>query len=203
MAYPTKKVGNDQDILAQLERFVDRVGCPARPAEEPRLRGDRRKAERASWSIRLDGKMTLRQFGKLQKRPIRFSERTRRLPNEAPRTRWEAIMAGSVDTHDQQSQPIPAKKLVKVFLPAKFARERHSRSRRSPVRSAAKSGGDDGGGDGDSDQGEPPRPSHKGRIILPAPIQARLIPFSCKANSFPHSRIVHPCRWSLDWRWVA
>jgi len=78
-----------------------------------------------------------------------------------------------------------------------------SRSRRSPVRSAAKAG-DDGGGDGDSDgPGEPPKPSHKGRIILPAPIQARLIPFSCKTKRFPHSRTPHPCRWSMGWRWSA
>jgi len=77
-----------------------------------------------------------------------------------------------------------------------------SRSRRSPVRSSAKS--DDGGGDGDSDgPGEPPKPSHKGRIILPAPIQARLIPFSCKTKRFPHSRTPHPCRWSMGWRWAA
>lgn len=79
-----------------------------------------------------------------------------------------------------------------------------SRSRRSPVRSAAKSGSDDGGGDGDSDgPGEPPRPSCTGRIIPPAPIQARRIPFSCKTNSSPHSRIIHPCSWLMAGRWTA
>ena len=77
-----------------------------------------------------------------------------------------------------------------------------SRSRRSPVRSAAKSGGDDNGGDGDSDQGEPPRPFHKGRIILPAPVQARQFLLTHKPNSFSLSRIVHPCRWSMR-RWSA
>lgn len=202
MAYPTKKLGNDQDILAQLERFVDRVGCPARPAEEPRLRGDRRKAERASWSIRLDGKMTLRQFGKLQKRPIRFSERTRRLPNEAPRTRWEMIMSRIEEAPQQDFQPLPVKRRVNGFRPINSYRERRPSNRRSHCRSAAKS--DNGGGDGDSDgPGEPPRPSHKGRIILPAPVQARRIPFSCKTNSSPHSRIVHPCSWCMDWRWAV
>lgn len=203
MKYPTIIVGNKQGILDQLALFVDQVGCPARPAEEPRLRGERRRAERQSWKVRMNGKQSIRQFNRHQKRSTQFSERKNRLPNEAPRTRWEAIMAGSVDTHDQQSQPIPAKKLVKVFLPAKFARERHSRSRRSPVRSAAKSGGDDGGGDGDSDQGEPPRPSHKGRIILPAPIQARQFLLTHKPNSLSLSRTPHPCHWCMDWRWAV
>jgi len=79
-----------------------------------------------------------------------------------------------------------------------------SRSRRSPVRSAAKSGGDDNGGDGDSDgPGEPPKPSHKGRAIPLAPVQARLIPLTHKTNSLPHSRIVLPCRWPVLGRWAA
>ena len=78
-----------------------------------------------------------------------------------------------------------------------------SRSRRSPVRSAAKSGGDDGGGDGDSDQGEPPRPSHKGRIILPAPIQARQFLLTHKPNSLSLSRTPHPCYWCMERRWAA
>ena len=77
-----------------------------------------------------------------------------------------------------------------------------SRSRRSPVRSAAKAGGD-GGGDGDSDQGEPPRPSHKGRIILPAPVQARQFLLTPKVNNFPLSRTPHPCRWPVLGRWQA
>ena len=75
---------------------------------------------------------------------------------------------------------------------------------RQPVRrSAAKSGGDDGGGDGDSDQGEPPRPSYTGRIILPAPIQARQFLLTHKPNSLSLSRIVHPCRWPVLGRWAA
>ncbi len=75
--------------------------------------------------------------------------------------------------------------------------------RRSPARSAAKSGGDDNGGDGDSDQGEPPKPSHKGRAIPLAPVQARLIPLTHKTNSFSSSRTPHPCRWSVPGRWAA
>jgi hypothetical protein len=78
-----------------------------------------------------------------------------------------------------------------------------SRSRRSPIRSAAKKGGDDGGGDGDSDQGEPPRPSHKGRIILPAPIQARQFLLTHKPNSLSLSRTPHPCYWCMERRWAA
>jgi hypothetical protein len=78
-----------------------------------------------------------------------------------------------------------------------------SRSRRSPVRSAAKSGGDDNGGDGDSDQGEPPRPSYTGRIIPPAPIQARQFLLTPKVNNFPFSRTPLPCRWPVLGRWVA
>lgn len=204
MEYPTTLVGNKQGILDQLVLFVDQIGCPARPAEEPRLRRERRRSERQFWTARLDGKLSVRQFSRLKKQPTRFSERTGRLPNEAPRrTRWETIMSGLEETHDQQYQPIPAKKPFKVFLPAKFARERHSRSRRSPVRSAAKSGGDDNGGDSDSDQGEPPKPSHKGRAIPLAPIQALLIPLTHKTNSLPHSRLIHPCRWPLDGRRTA
>jgi len=79
-----------------------------------------------------------------------------------------------------------------------------SRSRRSPVRSAAKSGGDDNGGDGDSDgPGEPPKPSHKGRAIPLAPVQARLIPLTFKTNSFSSSRTPHPCSWCMGGRWAA
>lgn len=86
------------------------------------------------------------------------------------------------------------------FLPRIF-RARH----RQPVRrSAAKSGGDDGGGDGDSDgPGEPPRPSYTGRIIPSAPVQARLIPCTCKTNNFPPSRIPPPCSWCMAGRWAA
>ncbi|MPM09925.1 hypothetical protein SDC9_56249 [bioreactor metagenome] len=78
-----------------------------------------------------------------------------------------------------------------------------SRSRRSPVRSAAKSGGDDNGGDGDSDQGEPPKPSHKGRAIPLAPIQARQFLLTHKPNSLSPSRTPHPCHWCMDWRWAV
>jgi len=74
--------------------------------------------------------------------------------------------------------------------------------RRAPVRSAAKAG-DDGGGDGDSDQGEPPKPSHKGRAIPLAPVQARLILLTHKPNSLPHSRTPHPCYWCMERRWAA
>ncbi|NLE26905.1 MAG: hypothetical protein GX625_16500 [Clostridiaceae bacterium] len=76
-----------------------------------------------------------------------------------------------------------------------------SRDRRAPARSSAKS--DDGGGDGGSDQGEPPRPSYTGRVTPPAPIQARLIPFCYKVNSFIPSRTPLPCYWCMDWRWAA
>ena len=194
MAYPTKKLGNDQDILAQLERFVDRVGCPARPAEEPRLRGDRRKAERASWSIRLDGKMTLRQFGKLQKRPIRFSERTRRLPNEAPRTRWEMIMSRIEEAPQQDFQPLPVKRRVNGFRPINSYRERRPSTRRSHCRSAAKAG-DDGGGDDDG-AGDPPGPV----LAVPSPHNFHV---AIQLNSLPRSRTVHPCSWCMDWRWAV
>ena len=193
----TKIVGNGQGILDQLQSFNSLVGCPLRPAEEPRLRRERRRTERVSWKVRLDGKMSVRQFNRHQKRSTQFSERTNRLPNEAPRTRWEAIMAGSVDTHDQQSQPIPAKKLVKVFLPAKFARERHSRSRRSPVRSAAKAG-DDGGGDSESDPGDPPGP----KLTVPSLSTSPTLT-TPQWNNSTLSRTPHPCHWCMDWRWAA
>lgn len=76
-----------------------------------------------------------------------------------------------------------------------------SRSRRSPVRSAAKGGGDDGGGDGDPDgPADPPRSSYQGRIIPSAPVQARLTPFFYKLNSSTPSRTPHPCSWCMDWR---
>lgn len=90
--------------------------------------------------------------------------------------------------------------LSKNFTP--FHRQ-SSRSHRSPVRSAAKSGGDDGGGDGDSDQGEPPRPSYTGRVIPPAPIQARQFLLTPRANKFPFSRIVLPCYWCMGGRRAA
>jgi len=70
--------------------------------------------------------------------------------------------------------------------------------RRSPVRSAAKSGGDDNG-EGDSDgPGEPPRP-----VLTVPSLQTSSTLTPPQRNSFSHSRIVHPCRWSLGWRWAA
>jgi len=77
-----------------------------------------------------------------------------------------------------------------------------SRSRRSPVRSAAKAG-DDGGGDDPDGPGEPPKPSHKGRAIPLAPVQARLIPLTPKTNSFSSSRTPSPCYWCMGGRWAA
>lgn len=69
--------------------------------------------------------------------------------------------------------------------------------RRSPVRSAAKSGGDDNGGDGDSDcPGEPPRP----KLAVPS---SHNLYSTLQVNSFPHSRIVHPCSWCMGGRWAA
>lgn len=198
----TKIVGNGQGILDQLQSFNSLVGCPLRPAEEPRLRRERRRTERVSWKVRLDGKMSVRQFNRHQKRSTQFSERTNRLPNEAPRTRWEMIMSRIEKVPQQDYQPLLVKRRVNGFRPINSYRERRPSNRRSHCRSAAKSDNGGGGGDPDSPD-EPPRPSHKGRIILPAPVQARLIPFSCKANSFPHSRIVHPCRWSVFGRWAV
>ena len=92
-----------------------------------------------------------------------------------------------------------------IVYPAKNStptRRQYSRSRRAPARSAAKAG-DDGGGDDPDGPGEPPKPSHKGRAIPLAPVQARLIPLTHKTNSLPHSRIFHPCRWPLDGRRTA
>ena len=86
-----------------------------------------------------------------------------------------------------------------------FFSEQHARAHRSRNRSVKKkSGGDDGGGDGDPDSpDEPPRPSYKGRLIPPAPVQARLIPLTHKTNSFSSSRTPLPCRWSVLGRWAA
>ena len=93
-----------------------------------------------------------------------------------------------------------------IVYPAKnstpFHRQSSRSPRRAPVRSAAKSGGDDNGGDSESDQGEPPKPSHKGRAIPLAPVQARLILLTHKPNSLPHSRTPHPCYWCMERRWA-
>ena len=71
-----------------------------------------------------------------------------------------------------------------------------SRSRRSPVRSAAKAG-DDGGGDGDSDgPGEPPGP------VLTVPSLQTFL-FNHQLNSSILSRTPLPCSWCMDWRWAA
>ncbi|MEA4952727.1 hypothetical protein SDC9_117859 [bioreactor metagenome] len=114
---------------------------------------------------------------------------------------WINELKSKIQTEKKGLQERPVFLVSRSFLAAPRS---SSRSRRSPVRSAAKSGGDDNGGDGDSDgPGEPPKPSHKGRAIPLAPVQARLIPLTSKTNSLPHSRTPHPCRWSLDWRWVA
>ncbi|NCC58415.1 MAG: hypothetical protein EOM17_12410 [Synergistales bacterium] len=73
-----------------------------------------------------------------------------------------------------------------------------SRSRRSPVRSAAKSGGDDNGGDSESDQGEPPRP-----VLTVPSLSTSPTLTTPQRNNSTLSRTPHPCRWSLDWRWAA
>lgn len=71
----------------------------------------------------------------------------------------------------------------------------YSRSRRSPVRSAAKSGDDDGGGDGDSDgPGDPPRPRH---ISVPSHRHYSLTRRS-QRNRFPLSWRSSPSSWRVE-----
>lgn len=94
--------------------------------------------------------------------------------------------------------------------PSARGRTPHPQARRSTpratpraTRTAAKAG-DDNCGDGDSDgPGEPPRPSHKGRAIPLAPVQARLILLTHKPNSLSLSRTPHPCYWCMERRWAA
>lgn len=78
------------------------------------------------------------------------------------------------------------------FLAAPCSR---SRSRRSPVRSAAKAG-DDGGGDDPDGPGEPPKP------VLTAP-SLHNFHVAIQLNSFILSRTPHPCSWSMGWRWAV
>lgn len=72
-----------------------------------------------------------------------------------------------------------------------------SRSRRSPVRSAAKSGGDDGGGDSESDPGDPPGP----KLTVPSLSTSPTLT-TPQWNNSTLSRTSHPCRWSMG-RWAA
>jgi len=69
-----------------------------------------------------------------------------------------------------------------------------SRSRRSPVRSAAKAG-DDGGGDSESDPGDPPRP-----VLAVPSLSTPPTLTTPQRNNSTLSRIVHPRRWSMG-RW--
>ena len=73
-----------------------------------------------------------------------------------------------------------------------------SRSRRSPVRSAAKAG-DDGGGDGDSDgPGDPSGP----KLAVPSLSTSPTLTTPQRNNS-TLSRTPHPCHWCMERRWAA
>lgn len=108
-----------------------------------------------------------------------------------------------ISHHKHFSWRLLAGGVYSVFRTHNFFSPTSSRSpRRAPVRSAAKAG-DDGGGDDPDGPGEPPKPSHKGRAIPLAPVQARLILLTHKPNSLPHSRTPHPCYWCMERRWAA
>lgn len=71
----------------------------------------------------------------------------------------------------------------------------------SPSRSTGgeESSSYDGGGDSDSDgPGDPPGP----QLAVPS-LQTSSTLTTPQRNYFPHSLMVHPCRWSLVWRWSA
>lgn len=72
-----------------------------------------------------------------------------------------------------------------------------SRSRRSPVRSAAKAG-DDGGGDDPDGPGEPPRP-----VLTVPSLSTSPTLTTPQRNNSTLSRTPHPCRWSVLGRWAA
>lgn len=102
-----------------------------------------------------------------------------------------------ISHHKHFSWRLLAGGVYSVFRTHNFFSPTSSRSRRSPVRSAAKSGGDDNGGDGDSDgPGEPPRPG------LTAP-SLHNFHVAIQLNSSILSRTPHPCSWSMGWRWAV
>ena len=104
-----------------------------------------------------------------------------------------------ISHHKHFSRRLLAGGVYSVFRTHNFFSRTSSRSRRSPVRSAAKSGSDDSGGDGDSDgPGDPPGP----RLTVPSLSTSPTLTTPQRNSSIP-SRIVHPCYWCMERRWAA
>ncbi len=103
-----------------------------------------------------------------------------------------------ISHHKHFSRRLLAGGVYSVFRTHNFFSRTSSRSRRSPVRSAAKSGGDDGGGDDPDGPGDPPGP----RLTVPSLSTSPTLTTPQRNNS-TLSRTPHPCRWSVPGRWAA